>query len=72
MERGRVSTRLCRVKRILYESEPVRPMGEGDLAEILTVSRANNARDGLSGMLLYLDEFDESMLSAPRFIHFAH
>ncbi|MEL6452961.1 MAG: BLUF domain-containing protein [Pseudomonadota bacterium] len=39
--------------RTIYTSNGHAPLGPDALSEILNVSRRNNARDGISGMLLY-------------------
>ncbi|MCY0094128.1 BLUF domain-containing protein [Hoeflea ulvae] len=41
--------------RMLYVSGASRPMGERDIDAILAVSRDNNARAGITGMLLWAD-----------------
>ncbi len=41
------------LRQMLYLSAAVRLMDDAELAEILAVSRRNNTRDGVSGMLLY-------------------
>lgn len=38
---------------IAYVSAATREMSDDDIAQILTASRANNVRDGLTGALLY-------------------
>jgi hypothetical protein len=38
---------------IAYVSSATQPMSDDDIAAILTTSRANNSRDGLTGALLY-------------------
>jgi hypothetical protein len=38
---------------IAYVSVATSPMSDDDIAQILTRSRANNARDGITGALLY-------------------
>ena len=40
---------------LLYVSGATRPMSDADLEDILAVSRANNQRDGVTGMLLWAD-----------------
>ena len=40
---------------VLYVSGASRPMDEQDLDAILTISRFNNERDGITGMLLWAD-----------------
>ncbi|MFN3237826.1 MAG: BLUF domain-containing protein [Pseudomonadales bacterium] len=40
---------------LTYASSATRPYSEAELAEILRVSRANNARLGVTGLLLYHD-----------------
>jgi hypothetical protein len=39
--------------RLIYASQSVRPMSEDDLISLLTTARKNNARDLISGLLLY-------------------
>jgi len=41
------------MRRIVYLSTATRLMSDADLMEVLRVSRVNNARDGVTGMLLY-------------------
>ena len=41
--------------RLLYCSSAVQSMSDGDLTELVAVSRAHNAAVGITGMLLYLD-----------------
>ncbi|MEN8261525.1 MAG: BLUF domain-containing protein, partial [Pseudomonadota bacterium] len=41
--------------RILYVSRAVRPMTNDELDELLETCRENNARKGVTGMLLYFD-----------------
>jgi hypothetical protein len=41
------------MRRIVYLSTATRLMSDADLLEVLRVSRVNNARDGVTGMLLY-------------------
>jgi hypothetical protein len=41
---------------LTYMSRAVGRLSEEDLEQILAVSRVNNERDGLTGMLLYADE----------------
>ncbi len=40
---------------LTYVSSAVRPFAEDELADLLAVSRQNNARLGITGMLLYKD-----------------
>jgi hypothetical protein len=42
---------------IIYSSVATTPFSDDDLAALLAVSRANNGRDGLTGMLLYRDGY---------------
>lgn len=51
---------------LVYISRAVAPMGAQDLLDLLRVSRANNARDGLSGLLLYRDGRFMQALEGPR------
>jgi hypothetical protein len=41
---------------LTYLSRTKAPMSQDELEQILAVSRVNNDRDGLTGMLLYADE----------------
>ena len=41
--------------RIVYTSSSTRLMSEKRLQELLAVSRRNNQRDGISGLLIYHD-----------------
>jgi hypothetical protein len=41
------------MRRIVYLSTATRLMSDADLMEVLRVSRVNNARDGVTGVLLY-------------------
>jgi Sensors of blue-light using FAD len=41
------------VNQVIYQSAAVAPFSEGELMELLAVARANNARLGVTGMLLY-------------------
>jgi len=38
---------------LIYTSSAIRLMGDGDLMELLDLCRKRNAKDGISGMLLY-------------------
>ena len=38
---------------LVYVSSAIRPFSEAELRDLLAVSRANNAKLGISGMLLY-------------------
>lgn len=40
---------------IVYASAAVRLLSESEIVELLEVSQANNAREGVTGMLLYND-----------------
>lgn len=42
--------------RLLYISSATKPMTEDDLLNILKVARSNNAKKGITGMLLYIGE----------------
>ena len=42
-----------RMRRIVYLSSATRPMSDADLVELLRASRVNNARDDVTGVLLY-------------------
>jgi len=50
---------------IIYSSTAERPFDDEQLTELLTVSRDNNARDGLTGMLLYRDGRFLQVLEGP-------
>jgi hypothetical protein len=41
------------MRRLIYASQAVHDMGPDELVAVLEASRANNAGDGLSGMLIY-------------------
>ena len=41
------------MRRIVYLSTATRLMSDADLMEVLRVSRVNNVRDGVTGVLLY-------------------
>ncbi|MEL6244271.1 MAG: BLUF domain-containing protein [Pseudomonadota bacterium] len=43
------------MRRLVYTSTAARMMAADDLNRILAASRANNARDGISGLLVYHD-----------------
>ena len=43
------------INQIVYKSSATSPFHPDDLARILAVSRRNNARDGVTGALLYSD-----------------
>ncbi|WP_368497596.1 BLUF domain-containing protein [Herbiconiux sp. A18JL235] len=51
---------------VVYSSTAVVPFGDDDLFELLEHSRENNARDGLTGMLLYRDERFLQVLEGPE------
>lgn len=40
---------------LVYASSATRPFSESDLSDLLATSRENNARVGITGMLLYKD-----------------
>ena len=40
---------------LVYASSAARPFSESDLSDLLATSRENNARAGITGMLLYKD-----------------
>lgn len=50
---------------VVYTSTATTPFTDADLAALLTVSRRNNARNGLSGMLLYRDGRFLQVLEGP-------
>jgi len=41
------------MKYLIYVSQSARPMSNEELADILQYSRARNARDGITGLLIY-------------------
>lgn len=41
--------------RLLYVSSAVRSFSKSDLADLLATSRANNSKQGITGLLLYKD-----------------
>ena len=51
---------------VVYSSTAVVPFSDHDLFELLEHSRENNARDGLTGMLLYRDERFLQVLEGPE------
>jgi hypothetical protein len=51
---------------LVYFSNARRRFDEADLLELLRVARANNARDGITGMLLYHDGNFIQALEGPR------
>lgn len=50
---------------VVYLSDASHPFTDDDLAVLLLVSRANNTRDGLSGMLLYREGRFMQVLEGP-------
>ncbi|WP_440709938.1 BLUF domain-containing protein [Herbiconiux sp. YIM B11900] len=48
-----MQTRPIRLLSVVYTSTASSPFSDAELAALLTVSRRNNARSGLTGMLLY-------------------
>jgi hypothetical protein len=52
--------------RMLYVSGATRPMAASDLDDILSASRRNNARDGITGILLYADGAFIQVLEGPE------
>jgi len=53
------------LRQILYVSAATSSIGEADLDDILEASRRNNARAGLSGMLLHIDQGFLQILEGP-------
>ena len=51
---------------LVYVSSSVQPLSEGQLVEILRASRTNNARLGITGVLLYEDGNLIQALEGPR------
>jgi hypothetical protein len=51
---------------LLYVSEAAYPMETSDLLDILTVSRRNNLRDDITGLLLYKDRQFIQLLEGPK------
>lgn len=51
---------------LVYVSVAAHPMSEDDLKEILAVSRRNNEKLNVTGMLLYRDGFFIQALEGPR------
>ncbi len=51
---------------LVYISRAVRPMGDGDLLDLLRQCRANNIATGVSGLLLYRDGRFMQALEGPR------
>ena len=50
----------------MYVSTSAYPMGASELAELLEVSRVNNARVGVTGLLLYKDEQFMQVIEGPE------
>lgn len=50
---------------IVYSSRAASDIGQSDLRELLTRSRSNNERDGLTGMLLYRSGYFLQVLEGP-------
>jgi hypothetical protein len=50
----------------VYVSSAIRLLGEEELVRILEVSRRNNARDDITGMLLYKDGNFMQFLEGPK------
>jgi hypothetical protein len=53
------------LRQILYVSAAAAPVGQADLDGILEASRRNNAREGVTGMLLYIDGGFLQILEGP-------
>ena len=51
---------------LVYVSVATAPMGEPELLHLLRQSRDNNARDGITGMLLYKDGRFMQLIEGPR------
>ena len=51
---------------LIYGSAAVRPLTQPDLAELLRLARANNARLGITGMLVYHDGSFLRVLEGPQ------
>ena len=59
------------IYQLIYVSAATRPHSREDLISLLEVSRRNNERDFLTGMLLYKDESFMQLLEGPREAVFA-
>ena len=44
------------MRQLLYVSKTAQPVSLGDLDDILTASRRNNAQSGITGLLLFIDD----------------
>lgn len=51
---------------LLYSSDALYPYGADELESILTCARANNARDGITGVLLYARSMVMQYIEGPR------
>jgi len=51
---------------LAYISRSQSPLDQATLSDILDVSRRNNARDGITGVLMYHDELFFQVLEGPR------
>ena len=51
---------------LAYSSAATRPFSSKDLADLLAVSRKNNEKRGITGMLLYIDESFFQILEGPE------
>jgi len=51
---------------LAYSSAATRPFSSKDIADLLAVSRKNNERHGITGMLLYIDESFFQILEGPE------
>ncbi|MEL6740161.1 MAG: BLUF domain-containing protein [Planctomycetota bacterium] len=54
------------IRRVIYVSKAVRPMGDDDLAMLLEHARTNNEKLGITGMLLYRDGDFLQVLEGPK------
>lgn len=54
------------IRRVIYVSKAVRPMGERDLTALLEQARKKNAQLGITGMLLYRDGDFLQVLEGPK------
>jgi Sensors of blue-light using FAD len=54
------------IRSVLYVSSAARALDPAELAAIIDLSRRNNARDGITGMLLYHDGNIMQVVEGPR------
>ena len=54
------------VTTLTYWSRATNPMGDDELLDLLRISRRNNARRGITGLLLYRDQYFLQVLEGPE------